>query len=144
MVAPTKEVSRQVAQFLRAAGATKVQNHRDMIKMTASVSVIEQMLQTTLYNFQHKESTYSLPLFLPSHLLLSPFSLPPSSLPLLLFCILISLYLVSHAYVIPPFFLSFLFQDPQERSSELLVLTTFPLTSSCTWILLLVFMNSHQ
>jgi hypothetical protein len=58
MVAPTRQVSRQIAQFLRANGATKVQNRGDNIKMTAPVSVIEKLLQTTLYNFHHVESMH--------------------------------------------------------------------------------------
>ena len=75
MVAPPAQVSRQVAQFLSANGCTQVTNRRDMIKVhslllklaiffltliqvTASVSVIEKLLQTTLYNFQHVDSMH--------------------------------------------------------------------------------------
>jgi subtilase family serine protease len=55
LVAPSKDVSSKVASFLKNAGATKVEDLRDVIKVTAKVSFIESLLQTTLFNFQHVE-----------------------------------------------------------------------------------------
>lgn len=54
LVAPPQEVSRMIADFLAATGA-QVEDHRDMIKVTGKVSLIEQILQTSFYNFQHME-----------------------------------------------------------------------------------------
>jgi subtilase family serine protease len=57
MVAPSKEVSNSVVEFLRAQGAPKVENFGDMVKVTASVSWVEEVLQTSLFFFQHKTKT---------------------------------------------------------------------------------------
>lgn len=56
LVAPSIEISQKISSFLINAGATKVEDHRDMIKFTGSVSIVEQLLKTTLFNFQHNQS----------------------------------------------------------------------------------------
>jgi Pro-kumamolisin, activation domain len=54
LVAPPKIVSDSIVTFLAEKGATKIENRRDMIKVSASVSFIGELLQTSLYSFQHK------------------------------------------------------------------------------------------
>jgi len=57
IVAPAKEVSERVVAFLERQGATKVENFRDMVKVTAPVRWVEETLQTSLFFFQHKTRT---------------------------------------------------------------------------------------
>jgi hypothetical protein len=58
LVAPPKEVSESVVSFLRLQGAPKVENFRDMVKVTASVRWVEELLETSLFFFQHKTSKW--------------------------------------------------------------------------------------
>lgn len=55
LVAPSQEVSQSVAAFIKNAGAATVEDRRDNIKVTGTVAFIEQLFQTTLFNFEHKE-----------------------------------------------------------------------------------------
>lgn len=54
LVAPSASVSSEVVQYLRAQGLTNIVNHRDSIKVVASVSQLEDLLHTSLYSFVHK------------------------------------------------------------------------------------------
>ncbi len=54
LVAPNKEVPERVIAYLATLGITQVVNLRDSIKVTTSVSDVEDLLHTTLYNFMHR------------------------------------------------------------------------------------------
>lgn len=85
LVAPSKDVSSKVAKFLKNAGAKKVEDHRDMIKVTAKVSVIEKLLETKLYEFRHNKSMFITHLFNFGAILV-PFFFPPPSFLFLISC----------------------------------------------------------
>jgi subtilase family serine protease len=53
LVAPPAHVSRDVASFLVASGATNVENRRDMIKCEMEVRHIETLFQTSMSVFRH-------------------------------------------------------------------------------------------
>jgi len=54
LIAPSKEDSQYVVDFLKANGITETVNHRDSIKAVAPVYLVEELLRTSLYNFVHK------------------------------------------------------------------------------------------
>jgi len=57
IVAPPKEDTKRVVSYLVKRGATRVEDFRDMVKVTAPVLWVEEVLQTTLFFFQHTTRT---------------------------------------------------------------------------------------
>lgn len=54
LVAPSEETTSSVIEYLRSNGVTNIVNHRDSIKVVAPVSLVEELLHTSLYSFVHK------------------------------------------------------------------------------------------
>jgi len=55
LVAPEEEKQLQVVNYLKSAGCFNVENHRDMIKVSAEVTIVEKMFNVRMYTYVHNK-----------------------------------------------------------------------------------------
>jgi len=55
LVAPEEEKQLQVVNYLKSVGCFNVENHRDMIKASAEVEIVEKMFSVKMFNYKHNK-----------------------------------------------------------------------------------------